>query len=144
MDCYWLADGLVDRIFDVELFQCVVTRIQHTKNTYYTVMINLIVSKIEGQQFVVGKEKLGYHHGTIGLDFVIVEIQILKVGAFFQRFSQKLSSFTLDFVSLEVETEKPLTLGNEVGKSLSSLISDLIKTQIDIFNVDSILIESCT
>jgi len=107
-------------------------------------MINLVVSEIEGQQFVVGKEKLCYHHGTVGLDFIIVEIQILEVGAFFQRFSQKLSTFTLDFVSLEVETEKPLTLGNEVGESLSSLVSDLIVAQIDIFNVNSILIESCT
>lgn len=46
-------------------------------------MVDLVVSKIEGKQFVVGKEKLCYHHSTIGLDFIIVEIQILEVCAFF-------------------------------------------------------------
>ena len=44
MNCNGLANGLIDWILDVEFFQGVITRVKHTEDTYYTIMINFIIT----------------------------------------------------------------------------------------------------
>ena len=49
VDCDTLADGLVDGVLDVELLQCIITRVEHGENTDDTVMINLVIAQVEGE-----------------------------------------------------------------------------------------------
>ena len=99
-------------------------------------MIDLVVSKVEGKEFVVGKEEFSYHHCTVGLDFVLVEVQVLQVSALLQGFGQILSTFRLNLVALKVQTEQSWTSGYKVSKSLSTFICNFVVTQIDVFNVN--------
>ena len=69
-------------------------------------MIDFVVSQVQAQQLVVSKEQLRYHHGTIGLDFVQIEVQHLQVAALLQSLGQVLGSLTLNRIALQVEAQK--------------------------------------
>ena len=43
-----LANGLVDRIFDIQFLQGVVTGVEHTEDTNDTIMVNFVVAQIQG------------------------------------------------------------------------------------------------
>ena len=89
----------------------------------------------------MGEQKLSYHHSTVGFNFVHVQIQILEVTTFFESFGQELSSLTFDFIALDVEAEKSWTLANKISECLCSLISNVVVTQINVFDVNCKLIE---
>jgi len=78
MDCNWLANSLIDWVLDVQFFQGVVTRVEHTEDTYYTIMVNFIVSQIEWQKLIMGEEKLCDHHCAVSLDFILIQVKVLK------------------------------------------------------------------
>jgi len=78
MNCNRLANGLVDWVFDVQFFQGVVTRVENTKNTYYTIMINFIITQIKGQKLIMGKQDLCDHHCAVSLDFILIQVKVLK------------------------------------------------------------------
>ena len=78
MDCNWLANSLIDWVFDVQFFQGVVTRVEHTEDTYYTIMVNFIVSQIKWQKLIVCEKKLCDHHCTVSLDFILIQVKVLK------------------------------------------------------------------
>lgn len=141
VDCDTLADGLVDRVFNIQLFQGVVAGVEHTENTNDTIVVDLVISEVEGEQLIVSEEQLCNHHGTISLDLIHIQIQILEVTTFFQCLGQELSTLTLDLVSLNVETEKSWTFADEVCQSLRSLIGDVVVTQIYILDVNGKLVE---
>jgi len=73
-----LANGLVDWILDVEFFQGVITRVKHTEDTYYTIMINFIITQIKGQKLIMGEQELCDHHSAVSLDFILIQVKVLK------------------------------------------------------------------
>ena len=69
-----LADGLIYWILNIQLFEGVVTRIEHTKNTNDTIMIDFVIAKIERQELIVSEKQFCNHHCTIGFDFILIQI----------------------------------------------------------------------
>ena len=65
-------------------------------------MIDLIVAEVQRKQLVVREKQLGDHHGAVRLDLIQVQVQHLKVGAFFECFGQILRTLTLNIVALQV------------------------------------------
>ena len=111
-----LADCFVYWIVDIKFFECVIARIEDTENTNDTVMIYLIVSQVEGQEFVMGEEKLSNHHSTICLDFIASQIQVLKACALSKGFGQILSTLALYLVALNVKTKETVSSAQQITK----------------------------
>ena len=80
VDSYTLANSAVNRVVNVKLFKCVITRIEDRENTNDTIMFDLVVTQVEGKHLVVREKELSYHHGSIGFNFVAIEVQHLEVG----------------------------------------------------------------
>lgn len=106
MDSYRLADGPVNGILDVELLQGVVGRVQNGEDSDDTVVVDLVVSQVQGDELVMGEKEFGYHHGTVGFDLVQVKVEHLEVRALLKGLSKVLSSLGLNLVTLEVQAEK--------------------------------------
>ena len=97
-------------------------------------MVDLVVAEVEGQQLVVSEEQFSNHHCAIGLNFVQIKVQSLQQSALLKCFSQVLSTLALDVVSLQVKTEQTWRLRDEVTESFCTNISDLVVTEVNIFN----------
>jgi hypothetical protein len=65
-----LADCLVNRVFNVEFFECVVATVQDRKDTNDAVVVYLIVTKVERQKLVVREQQFCHHHRAIRLNLV--------------------------------------------------------------------------
>lgn len=100
VDGYTLANSAVDRVVNIKLLKCVITGVEDRQDTDDTIMLDLVVSKVEGKHLIVREEKLSHHHGTVGLNFVAVEVKHLQVRAVLEGFSKVLSTVRLDLVSL--------------------------------------------
>lgn len=77
MDGHTLTNSFINWVFNIQLLQSVVTGVKYRENTDDTVVINFVVSKVQGKELVMGEQKLCHHHGTISLDLVHIQIQIL-------------------------------------------------------------------
>mmetsp|Transcript_1243 Transcript_1243/g.1450 ORF Transcript_1243/g.1450 Transcript_1243/m.1450 type:complete len:207 (-) Transcript_1243:21-641(-) len=141
MNSNTLADGLIDRVLNVEIFQGVVTGVQHTEDTDYSIVVDLIVTEVEGEQLVVGEQQLSDHHGSVRLYFVHVQVQVLEVKAFLEVVSQELGAITLDLVALQVESEQARGLANEIGEGLGSFIRYFVVTQINVLDINGKRVE---
>ena len=106
MDSHRLADSFVDWVVDVELFQSVVAGVEHAKDADDAVMVDFVVAQVEREQFVMREKQLSDHHGSIGLDLVSVQVQILQTRALLQRFSQVLRPLTFYLVALKIQAKK--------------------------------------
>ena len=107
-------------------------------------MINFVISKVKLEEFVVSEEELGNHHCSVSLYFVHVKVEGLQICALFESFSEILSSFTLYVVSLQVEVQQSWRLRDEITKCLCTYISDLIVTQVNLFNINRVPFKRCT
>jgi hypothetical protein len=105
VDRHGLADSFVDGVLDIELLKRIVTRVEHTEDTYYTIVVDFVIAEVEREQLVMSEKQLGDHHCAVCLDLVLIQIQILQVCAFFKSLSKTLSSITLNFIALKIETE---------------------------------------
>ena len=100
VDCHTLANGPVNWIINVEFFKRVIARVKHGQDTNDAVMFNLVVSKVEGEHFIMREEEFGYHHCSVCLNFVAIQIEHLQVSAVLQRLGKVLRTITLNLVSL--------------------------------------------
>ena len=85
VNCHTLANGPVDRIINVEFFECVVARVEDREDTNNAVVLDLVVSQVEREHFIVGEEQFGYHHCSVCLNFVPIQIEHLQVSAVLER-----------------------------------------------------------
>jgi hypothetical protein len=77
VNCHTLANSPVYRVIDVQFLQCVVTRIEHRENTNDTIVLNLVISQVQRKHFIMGEEKLGYHHSSVSLNFIAIQVEHL-------------------------------------------------------------------
>ena len=87
------------------------------------------------------EQQLSDHHSATSLDLVHVEVQGLKVGAVFEGFSEVLSTFTLNAVTHQVQIEESNRFADQVTKGTSSDIRDLVVSEVNLFDMDSISLE---
>lgn len=73
-----LTYRLVYWVVDIELLERVVRRVQHGKDTDNTIVIHLVVAKVQRDESVVREQQLSDDHCAVRLDLVAVQVQILQ------------------------------------------------------------------
>jgi hypothetical protein len=86
----------------------------------------------------MGEEQLCYHHGTISLDFIPRQVEVLEPSAFLEGLSKNLGTIALYAVPLDVEPKKSMGLRDQLCQIACTYITYFIITQVNVLYVDCI------
>ena len=101
-------------------------------------MIDVIVSKIEFKQLFMSEQQFSNIHGSISLNSVSIEIQVLQQLTFLERLPNELSTVYSNAVPLQIKSKQSFSSFDQSTQGFSSSVWNVIVSKINIFNVNCI------